>query len=68
MYGFLISTPAVVDALSTFDDEVIPLIRQGKISIREQRYTLEESGAAIADLHAGRNVGKPVIIVSEDED
>ena len=57
----------VQDALKGFMDEVVPLILEGKISIFEQRYSLQNAGAAIADLHTGANIGKPVIIVAEDE-
>ena len=68
MHGFLLNTPAVVAALATFYEEVIPLVPEQKMTHREHWYTLEESGAAIADLHQGRNVGKPIVLVSEDED
>ena len=48
-------------------EEIVPLVPDGKISAFEHVYSLKEAGQAIADLHTGGNVGKAVIIVSDNE-
>ena len=67
VHGFLLSAKPVLEALESFQDEVVPLILANKITTLEHRYSLENAGEAIADLHKGKNTGKAVIIVSEDE-
>ncbi|KAJ3557484.1 hypothetical protein NM688_g1449 [Phlebia brevispora] len=65
--GFLLNYPPVVQALKTFYDETIPLLLDGKITVHEHPYTLDKAGEAIADLHLGKNIGKSLIIVSDEE-
>ena len=67
VHGFLLAYQAVQATLGNFMKEVVPLILDGKITILEQPYTLKDAGQALADLHTGASVGKPVIIVAEDE-
>ncbi|EKM60524.1 uncharacterized protein PHACADRAFT_167865 [Phanerochaete carnosa HHB-10118-sp] len=53
--------------ISSFFDEVIPLVKQGKITSREHRYNgLKAAGNALRDVHTGDNVGKAVIVVDEE--
>ena len=67
VHGFLLVYKVVREALGNFMNEVVPLILDGKITILEQPYSLKDAGKALADLHTGVSVGKPVIIVAEDE-
>ena len=66
VHGFLLAGQQIVKALGTFLDEIILLILAKKISVFEHRYSLQEAGQAISDLHTGKNVGKAVIIVSDE--
>ena len=53
--------------LSGFFDEIIPLVKEGKITSREHRYSgLKAAGKALRDVHTGGNTGKAVIIVDEE--
>ena len=48
-------------------EEVVPLIQQGKIRVREHRYEgLREAGKALADVHIGANTGKAVVVVARE--
>ena len=67
VHGFLLAYQPVQEALNGFMEEVVPLILDGKISVFEQPYSLKDAGQALAVLHTGANIGKPVIIVAEDE-
>lgn len=67
MRGFLLSHAAVLRALATFEAEVVPLVLDGTITVREHRYSLREAGEAVAGLHEGRNVGKAVVWVADEE-
>ena len=50
-----------------FYDEVVPLVKEGRITSREHRYLgLKQAGQALADLHLGNNTGKAVIVVAEE--
>ena len=53
--------------MGNFMDDVVPLILEKKLSVFEQPYSLKDAGQALADLHTGANIGKPVIIVAPDE-
>lgn len=54
-------------ALPQFFDEVVPLVLQKKITVREHRYKgLQNGGQALRDIHTGANTGKAVIIVADD--
>ncbi|EKM60518.1 uncharacterized protein PHACADRAFT_110008 [Phanerochaete carnosa HHB-10118-sp] len=65
--GFLLARGEAAHVLSSFYDEVIPLVKQGKITSREHRYSgLKSAGKALRDVHTGDNTGKAVIIVDEE--
>lgn len=65
--GLIVYTGPSSSVLSQFYDEIVPLVEQGKISIREHRYNgLQEAGKALADVHSGGNTGKAVIVVAEE--
>lgn len=67
MRGFTVYHGESAVVVPKFYEEVVPLVVQGKITSREHRYKgLEESGKALADVHVGGNVGKPVIVVAEE--
>ena len=42
-------------------------MQHGVITNREHRYSLAEAGEAIAGLHEGKNVGKAIVWVSDEE-
>ena len=67
MRGLLVFTGESVAVLPLFYDEVVPLLLQKKISVREHRYNgLQEAGKALADVHTGGNTGKAMIVVAEE--
>lgn len=67
MKGFLFARGETAHVLSGFFDEVIPLVKEGKITSREHRYNgLKAVGKALRDVHTGDNTGKAVIIVNEE--
>ncbi|KAI0089020.1 hypothetical protein BDY19DRAFT_164213 [Irpex rosettiformis] len=55
--------------MSTFFQDVVPLVLDGTISHREHLYHgMEEAARALCDLHTGANMGKAVVVVCDDED
>ena len=64
--GFLTYRGESASVIPQFFDEVVPLVLQGKITSREHRYSLKDGGKALADVHLGANIGKAVIVVSEE--
>ena len=65
--GFLIGHGKSGHVLDHFMEEVVPLIQQGKIRVREHRYEgLREAGKALADVHIGANTGKAVVVVARE--
>ena len=68
VYGFLFRTGEDSEkAFHTFDQEVIPLIVQGKIKNREHRFEgLQNAEKALQAVHTGENFGKAVIIVDPE--
>lgn len=66
VYGFTVGTGPSAAALPKFYDVVTPLVLEGKITSREHRFSLKEAGEALASVHRGTNVGKAVIVVSDD--
>ena len=65
--GFIVTTGPSSAVLEGFFEEVIPLIQQKKIGVREHHYLgLQQAGQAIRDLHLGGNSGKAVVIVADD--
>ena len=67
MKGFICGTGELAEVMPKFYDEVAPLLANGKIAIREHRYSLEKAGEALLSVHTGKNVGKAVIIVSDGD-
>jgi propanol-preferring alcohol dehydrogenase len=43
-------------------EEVIALARAGRIESRTQTFALEQAGAALRDLEAGRVIGRAVVV------
>lgn len=66
VHGFTLSTGPSGAALPKFYDVATPLVLEGKITSHEHRFSLKEAGEALASVHYGKNLGKAVIIVSED--
>ncbi|GJE93492.1 NADP-dependent oxidoreductase [Phanerochaete sordida] len=67
VHGFVVATGESAAAAPHFFEDVVPLVRAGKIRSREHRYVgLREAGRALADVHTGANTGKAVIVVSEE--
>ncbi|GJE93759.1 NADP-dependent oxidoreductase [Phanerochaete sordida] len=66
VHGFTVGTGPSAAALPRFYDVVTPLFLEGKITSREHRFTLKQTGEALASVHLGSNLGKAVIVVSED--
>ena len=65
--GFICFTGPSAAALPGFFDEIVPLVLQKKISVREQHYQgLQAAGNAIRDVHIGGNNGKAVVVVADD--
>jgi len=64
--GFTVGTGPSAAALPKFYEAVTPLVVEGKITSREHRFSLKETGEALASVHLGKNVGKAVIVVSDD--
>ncbi|GJJ10829.1 hypothetical protein Clacol_005057 [Clathrus columnatus] len=54
--------------LNKFMEEVPPLVVQGKIKTKEDLvYGLDNAAQAFVDLLQGKNLGKTVVVVSEDD-
>ncbi|EKM57042.1 uncharacterized protein PHACADRAFT_254567 [Phanerochaete carnosa HHB-10118-sp] len=66
IHGFTVGTGPSAAALPKFYEAVTPLVLQGKITNREHRFSLKEAGAALASVHHGTNIGKAVIVISND--
>ena len=66
VHGFTVGTGPSAAALPKFYEVVTPLVLEGKLTSREHRFSLKEAGEALLSVHTGQNVGKAVIIVSED--
>ena len=66
VHGFTVGTGPSASILPKFYEVVTPLVVAGKITTREHRFSLKEAGEALASVHFGTNVGKAVIVVSED--
>jgi NADPH-dependent curcumin reductase CurA len=64
--GFTLGTGPSAAALPKFYEVATPLFLEGKLTSREHRFTLKETGEALLSVHTGKNVGKAVVIVSED--
>ena len=53
--------------LPAFFAEITPLVAQGKIKVRVQRYEgIEQAGQALADVQRGDNNGKALVVISEE--
>lgn len=68
MHGIVVGFgDAMQKAGANFNEEATKLVVDGKIRNLEQRYDgLKEAGQALADVHLGKTLGKPVIIVAEN--
>ncbi|KAH8102035.1 alcohol dehydrogenase [Cristinia sonorae] len=69
VHGFIFRFgPDAVRASEEFNKEVPPLVAAGKITILEDRFQgLKEAGRALESVHSGKNLGKAVVIVGEEE-
>lgn len=67
MKGFLYGTGETAPLIASFHEEFIPLVASQKITVREHRYPLSKGGEALRDVHTGANLGKSIIIVSEED-
>ncbi|TCD66315.1 hypothetical protein EIP91_001561 [Steccherinum ochraceum] len=68
MFGFIVGLGDVQQkALVNFRPDTTKLVLDGVIKIREKKYEeLKAAGQALADVHRGQSLGKPVVIVAED--
>ena len=67
IFGFIVSS-LLPKYEELFYEEMAKLVASGHIQFREDRsYGLEHAGQAILDVQKGRNNGKKVIVVAEDE-
>ena len=67
VHGFTLGTGESAAAMPRFYEAVTPLILAGKITSREHRFALKDAGEALLAVHLGKNTGKAVVIVSDDE-
>ena len=66
--GYICFTGPSARELPHFFDEVVPLVLQKKITVREHFYNgLESAAQALGDMHTGGNTGKAVIVVADDD-
>lgn len=66
VHGFLVTTllPKYLDG---FYKEMVPLVREGKISHKEDLVSrLEKHGEALLDIFRGKNRGKKIVAVAEE--
>ncbi|THH29040.1 hypothetical protein EUX98_g5140 [Antrodiella citrinella] len=68
MHGLVIGIgEAMQTAAVPFLEEATKLVLDGTIKTREWRFEgLQQAGQALADVHFGQQIGKPIIIVAED--
>lgn len=68
MQGFVVGFGDVMQKGAVgFIEETTKLVLEGKIKNRETKYYgIKESDKALADLHHGQVLGKPVVIVTDD--
>lgn len=66
--GFL-SYNFIKDGLRPFQQEYLPLVREGKIKATEHRFFgLKNADQALIDVLKGKNLGKAVVVVDEEFD
>ena len=68
MHGIVVGAgPVMQSAAKGFLENATKLVIEGKIKSRENRYDgLREAGRALAEVHTGQSLGKPVIIAAND--
>ncbi|TCD66317.1 hypothetical protein EIP91_001563 [Steccherinum ochraceum] len=68
MFGFIVGLGEVQEkALINFKPETTKLVLDGVIKVRETKYEgLTKAGEALAEVHHGQSLGKPVVIVAEN--
>lgn len=66
LYGHLVG-PLLSKYQEAFDKDVIPKLADGTYKHREDKvYGLDKASQALLDVLKGANVGKSVVVVSED--
>lgn len=67
--GFLYWNLIKDEGLKPFQEEYLPLVREGKIKATEHKtYGLGQAPQALIDILKGKNLGKAVVVVDEEFD
>lgn len=67
--GFLYWNLIKEEGLKPFQEEYLPLVREGKIKATEHKtYGLDKIDQALLDVLKGRNLGKAVVVIDEEFD